>query len=181
MGTKKEYKDCDLCGCCHINKVCECAEFSEGLRSLLKKARSFRIEKFKEKDRSISEALHIPYSGMGDPDYVHMSDFLKDDVHSLIIEFIDNNKITTIEELKEQIENIDDDSTLHEHISSSLTWQQGLIDSGKIIEYFSQYEEDDTGLWEGQQPEEAITSKAFWTYKSAVMVNINEFIEEFED
>jgi len=184
--AKKKSFTCKECGAsyyCEKKPICECKDFSEGLKNLLKEARAFKMETFKEKDKSISEALHIPYSGMGNPDYVHLSDFVKDDACSLIIEFIDNdgNEIKTIEKLKGQIENIDDDSRLHEHVEGALTWQQSLTNSDKIISYFSEYEEDDTGLWEGQQPEQAISSKAFWTYKRAVMGEINNFIDKFED
>lgn len=183
MNKQEEYKTCDLCGLHHSLKVCECGEFSDELKNLLKEARGFRMEKFKEKDKSISNALHIPYSGMGDPDYVHMSDFIKDDVCSLIVEFFENtdDEILTVEELSEAIENIDDNGSMHEHIESSLTWQQGLIDSGKIINYFSEYEDTDSGLWEGQQPEEAINTKAFFTYKNAVQSEMQDFIKEYEE
>ncbi len=149
------------------------------LKKLIQYCKKFEMNKFKESERSISNALHIPYSGFGNPDYVEFYDFKEDDVTGLILDLISNNEIKTIEDLKESWENLDDDGTLHQHIESSLTWQQSLRDSDVIISNCDN-EETDWGLWEGQQPEEAIATKAFYSYRSDVSNRGFELIEEFE-
>ena len=86
-----------------------------------------------------------------------------------------------MEELKEAFESYDDNGSISNFVESSLTWQQSLTDSDNIINELSDYEETDSGLWEGLQPEEAITAKAFWTYKRALIGEAVEALEEFED
>lgn len=149
------------------------------LKNLIKYCKKFEMTKFKESERSISRALHIPYSGFGNPDYVEFYDFREDDVTGLILDLISNNDIKSIRDLKEAWENLDDGGTLHQHIESSLTWQQSLRDSDVIISNCD-FEESDYGLWEGQQPEEAIATKAFYSYRADVSNRGFELIEEFE-
>jgi len=154
------------------------------INEIIKYCRSFEMQRFKEDDRSIRTALHIPYSGFGNPDYVDFYDYLMDDICQLIMQVVedynyDDMDIRTIADLKAVWERIDDDSTLHSQIESSLTWQQGLRESEIIINN-CENEETDTGLWQGLQPDEAITAKAFWTYKNEVFQKGLELIEEYE-
>jgi len=154
------------------------------IEKLKERCSSYRRTTFKEKDKSISRALHIPYSGMSDPDYVDFYDYLEDDACSLLSDWInnlDNIEDLDYDELVDEFDSIDDDSTLHQHVESSLTWQQSLRESDIIINNCD-YEETDSGLWEGiEDPEEAITSKAFWTYKEEVANTARAILKEFEE
>lgn len=194
-GTQKEYKKvtqkqwtkCDTCGASvKIDEICPCNKRKPNLNRLLKEAAEFKPVLFKENQRSISSALHIPYSGMGDPDYVDIFDYLQDDVFSLILECLDNFEydgrifIEDLESLERVFDNYDDDGSIHNYIENSLTWQQGLRECEIIINSLSEYEETDSGLWEGLQPEEAIRAKAFWTYKNALISKARETIEKFK-
>lgn len=187
--TKPIYKDCLECG--SYNKKgtkCDCKNLEDNLKILLKECRSFSLKdkQFKEakqgqEGRSISRAFHIPYSGMGDPDYVQIYNFMQDSVYSIILECFENSEdVESISDLKTEFENYDDNGSIHQYVESDLTWQQSLRESDIILNEFSEYEQDDSGLWEGQEPEEAIRSKAFWTYKSALEGEVFKKIEEFE-
>lgn len=152
------------------------------LKELIEECKSFQAERFKEKDKSIENAFHVPYSGMGNPDYIRFEDYIKEDVHQAILQLVDNkgDDIESIEDLIEAWDEVDYDGMLHEYIDSSLTWQQSLRESEIIIRNCKS-EECDTGLWEGLQPEEAIRAKAFWTYKLEVQEDGRELIKEYEE
>ena len=149
------------------------------LKKLIKYCKGFEMTRFKESERSIRNALHIPYTGFGNPDYVEFYDFREDDVRGLILDLISDKEINSISELKEAWENLDDNGTLHQSIESSLSWQQSLRDSDVIISN-CEFEESDWGLWEGQEPEQAIATKAFYSYKADVSNRGFDLIEEFE-
>lgn len=182
QNTKQKWHVCENCGS-HYKNNCDCGKNTEALNRLLKRARTYRMEKFKESERSISRALHIPYSGFGNPDYVDINDYFMHDLYSVLLECYENNEegINSIEDFKEAWEQYDDNSSIHYFVESSLTWQQGLSESDIIINHLYEYEETDTGLWDGLQPEEAITAKAFWTYKNGLVVGAFELLEELQD
>jgi hypothetical protein len=54
----------------------------------------------------------------------------------------------------------------------------GLADAAQVLQELSDYEETDEGLWEGQAPEEAICTKACYTFDNAVR---NMIDEQFSD
>jgi hypothetical protein len=56
-----------------------------------------------------------------------------------------------------------------------------LIDAAQLIDQLSDFEETDSGLWEGQQPKEAISTCAAFTYGNAVYNEWRELIEEIND
>jgi hypothetical protein len=53
-----------------------------------------------------------------------------------------------------------------------------LIDAATLIDQLSHFEETDSGLWEGQQPKEAISTCAAFTYGNAVASEWHDLIEE---
>jgi len=176
------YKKCSECGS-FVKGACDCGDLDQNLKDLLKECRefSFKDKTFKENKQSISYAFHIPYSGFGDPDYVRFWDYFEDSIYSVILECFENSDVKTLEGLKEAFEKYDDNGSIHNHVEGTLTWQQGLRESAIIFSELSEYETTDTGLWEGLQPEEAITSKAFWTYKDALQSEGLKKIGEFEN
>ncbi len=144
------------------------------LKELKEYCNSYRMNKHKGDSEN---CFHIPYSGMGDPDYVGFWDYVKDDCCTLILEVIDNREVKDLKQLKEKLNNYDDGGEYHNFIEDSLTWQQGLRESDIILRNMDN--EEDEGLWEGLQPEEAIRAKAFWTYKQNLMHEIIKLIEEY--
>jgi len=88
-----------------------------------------------------------------------------------------------IEELIEDIENGNtdvysfiDDYRLHEWCDNDFIYVD-LIDSAEIIDQ-SNNVETDSGLWEGQEPQEAIKTQAFFTYRNDMYWEIKEQVEE---
>jgi hypothetical protein len=53
-----------------------------------------------------------------------------------------------------------------------------LLEAATLIDQLSDYEETDSGLWEGLQPKEAIGACAAFTYGNAVYGKWRELIEE---
>jgi hypothetical protein len=74
------------------------------------------------------------------------------------------------------------DSYHHEtHIDRSYS----LMEAAEVLDQLSQYEETDSGLWEGQEPQEAVITQAAFTYAHAVysefrtmMEGVNEALSE---
>jgi hypothetical protein len=56
-----------------------------------------------------------------------------------------------------------------------------LIDAATLIDQLSEFEETDSGLWEGQQPKEAISTCAAFTYGNAVYSEWRELIEKINE
>ena len=59
------------------------------------------------------------------------------------------------------------DGDAYHHESHVDKWYS-LIDAATLIDQLSKFEETDSGLWEGQQPKEAIGTCAAYTYGNAV-------------
>ena len=53
-----------------------------------------------------------------------------------------------------------------------------LLEAAELIDELSDCEETDSGLWEGQQPKEAISTCAAFTYGNAVYSEWRELIEK---
>ena len=72
------------------------------------------------------------------------------------------------------------DDNLHEFVDNAFIYV-GLKEAAVIIEE-SYNEETDDGLWEGQQPEDAIVTKAFFTFKNDLREKVLEMVaQELED
>jgi len=66
------------------------------------------------------------------------------------------------------------DDNLHAFVDSTFIYV-GLKEAAVIIEESSNVEED-SGLWEGQQPEDAIVTKAFFTFKNDLREEVLEMV-----
>lgn len=72
------------------------------------------------------------------------------------------------------------DDNLHEFVDSTFIYV-GLKEAAVIIEESTNVEED-SGLWEGQQPEDAIITKAFYTFMNDLREEVfNMLRQELED
>ena len=103
-------------------------------------------------------------------------------------EFIDNYTDEIVEIIideescdraKDFRNNIDgSDSFFHENFIDK---EYDLQESSEILKIFSDFEEIDSGLWEGQEPERAISTKATFTYGNAVHHEIIEKLDRIEN
>ncbi len=67
------------------------------------------------------------------------------------------------------------DSYHHEsHVDKSYR----LTEAAELLDALSEYEETDNGLWDGQDPREAISTQAAYTYGNAVMGEWAKLIED---
>jgi hypothetical protein len=64
------------------------------------------------------------------------------------------------------------------HHESHVDKWYSLTDAAELIDQLSDHEETDNGLWEGQQPKEAIGTCAAYTYGNAVLSEWNDLIKE---
>jgi hypothetical protein len=54
------------------------------------------------------------------------------------------------------------------HHETHIDRSYSLLDAAKVLDDLGQYEETDSGLWEGQEPRDAISTQAAFTYGNAV-------------
>jgi hypothetical protein len=114
-----------------------------------------------------------------------MSDYIakaKSDAADTVLGFEDE----ILEQLLDKGEASDDllndyvggDSYHHEnHVDKSYY----LTEAAELIDQLPEHEETDSGLWEGQQPKEAIGTCAAFTYGNAVYHYWSELIKEIND
>ena len=111
-----------------------------------------------------------------------MSDYRSeavDDARDTVSEFKD----TILEQLLEDGEASKDllndypNGDAYHHESHVDKWYN-LTDAAELIDQLSEHEETDSGLWEGQQPKEAIGTCAAFTYGNAVYSEWTDLIDE---
>lgn len=99
-------------------------------------------------------------------------------VEELAKDLFAENEEDFFEKLKEQGTNFDYEDYFgdkaHEDIDREFIYV-GLVDSAEIIEG-AQSVETDSGLWEGQDPEAAILTMAFFTLKNEVMSELRDIV-----
>ncbi len=94
-------------------------------------------------------------------------------------------KIFTDDFFDELFDNIKEgDIYIHDFIDQNLhDWADndfiyvGLLEGAEILDQ-SEEVETDSGLWEGQEPEDAVVTKAFFTYKNDMMNEIKSLITQ---
>jgi len=67
------------------------------------------------------------------------------------------------------------------HHESHVDKWYNLTDAAELIDQLSDHEETDSGLWEGQQPKDAIGTCAAFTYGNAVYSEWHDLIEKIND
>jgi len=67
------------------------------------------------------------------------------------------------------------------HHESHIDKFYSLTDAAELIDELSYHEETDSGLWEGQQPKEAISTCAAYTYGNAVYSEWRDLITVIND
>jgi len=105
-----------------------------------------------------------------------------DDAKDMVEHFTDQ----IVEKLIEEGEASDDlnndysggDSYHHEtHVDRSYS----LLEAATLLDELDDFEETDSGLWEGQSPRDAIATQAAFTYGHAVYSMWNDYIEKIND
>lgn len=105
-----------------------------------------------------------------------------DDAQNMAMEFIDDIVLAIQENGKASDDLFNDyhngDSYHHEtHVDK---WYS-LTEASELIDELHEFEETDSGLWEGQSPKEAISTCAAFTYGNAVYSMWQEIIEQIND
>lgn len=103
-----------------------------------------------------------------------------DDAKEFLNEFIDQ----VIEQLLEDGEVSSDvnndydggDSYFHDSFVGNKSYS--LSEAAAVLEEYDDYEETDSGLWEGLAPREAVEAQAVYTYSNAVRGAITEIVDE---
>jgi len=104
------------------------------------------------------------------------------DARETVSQFIGN----IVEQLEEQGKASDD---LHNDYPGGDSWHHechvdkwyNLTEAAELIDQLSEFEETDPGLWETQQPKEAIGTCAAYTYGNAVLSFWVDLIKEIND
>lgn len=67
------------------------------------------------------------------------------------------------------------------HHENHVDKDYNLQEAAELLDELSEYEETDSGLWQGLEPRRAITCMAAYTYGNAVYQNFVKLIEEIND
>ena len=67
------------------------------------------------------------------------------------------------------------------HHETHVDKEYDLSEAAELLDQLNEYEETDSGLWEGRDPREAISAQAAYTYGNAVMTKWQEKIKEVND
>jgi hypothetical protein len=73
-----------------------------------------------------------------------------------------------------QINDLSDSYHHENHVDKSYS----LKKAAELLDDLSDYEETDSGLWEGQEPRDAISTMAAFTYGNAVLRKFNDLVED---
>lgn len=67
------------------------------------------------------------------------------------------------------------------HHESHVDRSYNLLEAAQILDALSSYEETDSGLWEGQEPRDAISTLAAYTYGNAVYAEWQELVRKINE
>ncbi len=99
-------------------------------------------------------------------------DILRDNMEDLV-DCVENNSGVVMErDLERCVEWYD---KVFEWLSST---DISPREATEILEELHQFQETDSGLWQGQEPLEAVSAMGFWTYKNAVQHFINVSLKD---
>jgi hypothetical protein len=105
--------------------------------------------------------------------------YVEEEARRFVDEYLEES-LESIEEGNTDMHMFIDDYRLHEWCDNDFIYV-GLSDSAEILEQSNDVEED-SGLWEGLEPREAIKTQAFFTYRSDMYFEVKELFEsELED
>ncbi len=128
----------------------------------------------------LTYTFHIEIPKLPEPSYQEQAE---EDTKNLILEhFLDE----IVEKLIDDGEASDD--MYNDYDDGDLIFHETIVDRGyrtdeaiELLNDLYKHEEDDSGLWEGLDWEEILSTKAAYTYGNAVMAKWNELIEEINE
>lgn len=128
----------------------------------------------------LTHTFHIEIPKLPEPSYREQAE---EDAKNLILEYFINE---IIEKLIDDGEASDD--MYNDYANGDGIFHETIVDryyrpteAMELLNNLYQYEEDDSGLWEGRDWEEQLCAKATYTYGNAVMAEWNELIEEINN
>lgn len=149
------------------------------LTQLVSDLKAFEIRTFKEAERSIERCFHIPHSGWGNPSYATIKDYLEESATQLILSCIENYEPSTLQELQESLEPLEEEGEIHWAVEQDLTWQGHARESLIILDEYEDFLETDSGLWEKiTDAREILRIQAFFTYKNALRHRIHQKVDQ---
>lgn len=100
-----------------------------------------------------------------------------------MVDYFEDEVVEQLEEKAEASSDLNDYSDGDEyHHSSHTDKSYSLIDAAHLLNHLSNYEETDSGLWEGMDdPERMIEVKAAFTYGNAVLGEFRDLITELNE
>lgn len=101
-------------------------------------------------------------------------EYVASEAESFVSDYLDE-AITEVLEGNTDMNMFIDDYRLHEWIDNDFIYVD-LLDSAQIIDQ-SNSVESDSGLWEGQEPTDAIKTQAFFTFRNDMYFEIKEKFE----
>lgn len=107
--------------------------------------------------------------------FEHYYNYVGEEAKSFVEEHLDE-AIKEILDGDTDMNQFIDDYRLHEWVDNDFIYHN-LTDSAHILDQ-SNNEETDSGLWEGQEPREAIQTQAFFTYRTDMYLEIKELLKE---
>jgi hypothetical protein len=64
------------------------------------------------------------------------------------------------------------------HYETHVDRDYQLLDAAELLDKLSEFQVDDSGLWEGQDPRQAVATMAAYTYGNAVLHFFSEYCDE---
>lgn len=104
----------------------------------------------------------------------------EDDAKDAIAYLIDEIVESLVESPEEASTYIQDYSDEY-HFSSHVDRPYSLLEAAELLDQLDEYEETDSGLWEGQEPRRAIETQAAFTYGNAVAGEFSELMENIKN
>lgn len=105
-----------------------------------------------------------------------------DDARSTVSEFADEivEKIMDGGDASDDLNNDYSNGDAYHH-ESHVDRDYNLREAAELLDDLSDFEETDSGLWEGLEPRKAIAAQAAYTYGNAVYSNWTDLIGEIND
>lgn len=111
----------------------------------------------------------------------HTNYYLKaqSDAWDTVQEFADTitEQVQRGEEVSSDLYNDYPDGDGYHHSTHVDKWYN-LTQAAEVLDQLSEHTEEDSGLWQGQEPREAIGTQAAFTYGNAVMAEWQSLVEE---
>lgn len=112
---------------------------------------------------------------MGESKFKYYGNYVQEGARSFVDEHLDE-ALNEIAEGNTNMSEFIDDSRLHEWIDNDFIYHD-LMDSALILEQ-SDNVETDSGLWEGQEPRDAIKTQAFFTFRTDMYLEIKDIFKD---